>query len=216
MLTELSDRARNALLERSVEKHFSTGQILWSAGDTPQGIVLVLEGKVRIVRGRDGRQTVIHTGEPGMTLGEIPFFTRETYPATAIASEPTRCLVITHAALEHALKTEPEAAFYFLERLSHRVKELVEKLAQRSSESVQSRLSRFILDRAGRSGRKGSAFSLGMTQADLAEELGTVREVVVKELRALRNSGAIEAAGAGRYRVVSASKLRKAMNPEGG
>jgi DNA-binding transcriptional regulator LsrR (DeoR family) len=42
-------------------------------------------------------------------------------------------------------------------------------------------------------------FNLGMTQAQLAEELGTVREVVVRGLAQLRRDGIIAAAGRGRY-----------------
>jgi DNA-binding IclR family transcriptional regulator len=40
-----------------------------------------------------------------------------------------------------------------------------------------------------------------MTQTALAEELGTVREVVVRSLRGLRQLGAIESAGDGKYRI---------------
>jgi len=75
LFESLTPLGRETLLKQSVERRFSTGEILWSAGDQSQGITLVLEGKVRIVRGRGGRQLVIHSGEPGATLGEVPFFT---------------------------------------------------------------------------------------------------------------------------------------------
>jgi DNA-binding FadR family transcriptional regulator len=47
-----------------------------------------------------------------------------------------------------------------------------------------------------------------MTQAALAEELGTVREVAVRALRALRRAGLVEAAGRGRLRVINRTGLR--------
>ena len=52
-------------------------------------------------------------------------------------------------------------------------------------------------------------FSLGMTQNELAVELGTVREVVVRSLRELRESRAIASLGSGRYRVESLETLQK-------
>jgi CRP/FNR family transcriptional regulator len=171
---------------------------------------------VRIVRVNGDRQTVIHSGEPGATLGEVPFFTGDSYPATAVAAEPTRCLFLTHAAVAEAMTADPRLAFFFLRRLSLRVQSLVEKVDQNTVSSVQTRLARFILQRSQsarpaarpKSGaRKRVAFSLGMTQTALAEELGTVREVVVRALRGLRQSGAIEAAGDGKYRVVNVSML---------
>src|SRR5437763_11153221 len=95
-LESLTAAGRDTLLKQCIERRFSSGERLWSAGDPSEGIALVLEGKVRIVRVSDGRQTVIHSGEAGATLGEVPFFTGDCYPATAIAAEPTRCLFLTH------------------------------------------------------------------------------------------------------------------------
>jgi CRP/FNR family transcriptional regulator, cyclic AMP receptor protein len=216
ILDALSEAGRRSLLDRSVERSYRTGETLWNAGDTPVNLALVVEGNVRILRGSGGRQTIIHSGEPGATLGEIPFFTRSRYPATAIASEPTRCLLITYDAFRNALAADPQLAFAMLERLSARVELLVDRVSQLSGESVQARLARFILARAARSGKPQSSqvFSLGMTQLQLAEELGTVREVVVRALRSLKESGAIVSAGDGKYRVADHSKLRRLAGHE--
>jgi CRP/FNR family transcriptional regulator len=215
-LEGLTWAGRDALLEHSIERQFATGEILWSVGDRSDGITLVLEGRIRIVRGSGGRQLVIHSGEPGATLGEVPFFTGGRYPATAIAAEPTRCLFLPEAAVRRAIAVDPALAFLFLKRLSHRIEDLVERVDRLTVSSVQTRLAHFILQRhqattaSPRSRSKsgtGTVFSLGITQTALAEELGTVREVVVRALRAIRQSGAIESAGDGKYRVVNASIL---------
>lgn len=161
---------------------------------------------------------VIHSGAPGDTLGEVPFFTDALYPATAIAAEPTRCLFLTHAAVTEAMATDPQLAFFFLRRLSLRVQDLVERVDQNTVSSVQTRLARFILRRSQTAGfaarsraeaRKRLTFSLGMTQTALAEELGTVREVVVRALRGLRLVGAIESGGDGKYRVADLAILQQ-------
>lgn len=208
LLGSLSAAGKAALLERSIEKTYSSGEVLWIAGDTPAGLTLVVEGKVRIVRGSGGRQTVVHSGEAGSTLGEIPFFTRSTYPATAIASEPTRCLVITHAAFDHALRVDPGLAYVLLERLSRRVQHLVERVDNLTSHGVSARLARYLIERA--KAASTPTFSIGMTQGELAEELGTVREVVVRALRQLRESGAIVSHDRGRFAVGNIDALNAA------
>ena len=161
---------------------------------------------------------VIHSGKVGDTLGEVPFFTDSVYPATAIAAEPTRCLFLTHSAVTRAMAADPALAIFFLRRLSQRVETLVERVDQNTVSSVQTRLARFMLERSqapvvasrSRPGKaKRNTFSLGMTQAALAEEIGTVREVVVRELRELRQLGAIESAGDGKYRVSSLETLQQ-------
>jgi CRP-like cAMP-binding protein len=216
LLEGLNPAGRDALLEKSIERQFARGEILWSVGDRSEGITLVLEGRIRIVRGGGGRQLVIHSGEPGATLGEVPFFTGGRYPATAIAAEPTRCLFLPEAAVRRAIAVDPALAFFFLKRLSHRIENLVERVDRLTVSSVQMRLAHFILERyqaTNASSRsrskpgKGAVFSLGMTQTALGEELGTVREVVVRALRVLRQSGAIESVGDGKYRVMNASIL---------
>ena|SRR5690348_1140272 len=211
-LDRLSPVGRAALIDRAVEKVYAGGEYLWNAGDKASVLTLVLEGKVRIVRGISGRVLGIHSGEPGSMLGEIPFFTHSTYPASAVAAEPTRCLLISHAALSHALSIDPSVALTLLQGLSRRIAGLVARVSELSGESVQSRLSRFILERVSTRANPEtvSIFSLGMTQSALAEELGTVREVVVKALRGLREAGAIEFVGNGRYRLMDAEALRRA------
>ena len=207
-------------MEHAVEKRLTAGQILWSAGDRAESIALVLEGKVRVVRGAGGRQVVIHWDQAGATLGEVPFFTNGVYPATAIAAEPTRVLVFSHADVKRAMAVDPGIAFFFLKGVSQRIQGLVAKIDQLTANSVQMRLARYILDRQtasasvkrrSASGADGS-FSLGMTQNALAEELGTVREVIVRSLRALRDIGAIEPIGDAKYRVSSIEVLESLAN----
>ena len=218
LMEAVTPAGRDILLGHSIERRFASGEMLWSAGDQSEGIALVLEGKVRIVRASGGRQMVIHSGEVGATLGEVPFFTGGVYPATAISAEPTRCLFLTHAAVTQAMAADPAVAIFFLRRLSQRVESLVERVDQNTGSSVQKRLARFILERSqapvassrSSAGKvKRNTFSLGMTQTALAEEIGTVREVVVRTLRELRQSGAIESVGDGKYRVSNVPTLEQ-------
>jgi len=214
----LTAQGLDALLEQSVEKRIRTGEVLWSAGDPAEGIAVVLEGKIRILRGSGGRQVVIHWGEPGATLGEVAFFTDGSYPATAIAAEPTRVLILTRSAVTRALAVDSNLALFFLRRMSLRVQGLVDRVDHLTGNRVQIRLARFVLDRwriSHKSARGSgvasgtSAFSLGMTQTALAEELGTVREVIVRSLRELKQAGAIESAGDGKFRIQDVALLER-------
>lgn len=209
MFNELNETARSALLNRSVERRFSAGETLWLAGDNPRGLAFIIKGRVRVVTMIAGRQIVLHWGEEGTSLGEVPFFTDKPYPATAIAAEPTTCLFVTRQAFEDAVRIDPSIAYRLLQRISSRVETLVGRVAQLSGQSVVSRLARFILDRATRNPERlrGSPFSLGMTQSELAEELGTVREVVVRSLKSLRESGSISSHGSGKYRITNLDEL---------
>jgi len=71
---------------------------------------------------------------------------------------------------------------------------------------VSARLAEFLIGRADARGL--ATIALGMTQEQLAEELGTVREVIVRELHALRAAGLVRSLGPGRFEIVDAPALR--------
>jgi len=196
-----------ALAARATVVTAAPNEVLFVTNSEPRGWWIVLEGKVRVVRGDGARQHVVHTEGPGGTLGEVPLFTGGTHPATGIAAEPTTCVLFSRPALEAAIGDAPAIAFILARRLAERVRSLVDRLDERSARSVQSRLIEFLLARPA----QRSSISLGMTQQALAEELGTVREVVSREIRALVARGWIEPLGGGRYRVVDARSLREAV-----
>ena len=195
------------MTEGALDRSYATGAALFRAGSIPPGVFVVVTGRVRVTRARDGRQYVVHSEGPGGTLAELPFFEQGPVPATAVALEPTRCLILTRAALREIMRDDPGVAWLFLQRLSGRVRSLLEKLDQASTQSVRARLAGYLLARA--TAERAGDFSLGMTQAQLAEELGTVREVLVRSLAQLRKAGAISSAARGRYRVANLAALRE-------
>lgn len=199
------ESALQVMADRGVERRFEAAETLFRAGDTASGLMVVLEGRVRVVRQAGGRAQVVHVEAAGGTLGEVPLFAGGGYPATAIAMEPTVCAVIARESLAAAIRSSPDAAFVLLERLARRVRELVGRVDRLSLRSVSARLAEYLLSRTSARGR--AAITLGMTQQQLAEELGTVREVIVRELHALRSQGVIRAIGSGRYEVLDLAVL---------
>ena len=202
----LAPEARRALAAAPVRR-FAAGATLWAAGADPRGLFVVLAGRVRVVRAPGGRQYAVHTEGPGGTLGDVPFFAGGRLPATAMAVEPVTCLVLDRATLARAVAADPTLAFRLLERLAGRVRTLVERLDQRASTTIEQRLARLLLAR--HAAATGKPFVLATTQTEAAEELGTVREVLVRTLRRLRETGLVDTVARGRYRVRDASGLRR-------
>lgn len=215
-LSSFPRSALRVIADRSVERRFTTGDIIFRAGETAAGLMVVLEGKVRVMRRAGDRAQIVHVETVGGTLGEVPMFGGGTYPATAVAAEPTVCAVIARDVLVAAVKSNPESAFVLLERMAHRVRELVERLERTALRPVSARLAEFLIGRADARGR--ATIAIGMTQQQLAEELGTVREVVVRELHALRAAGLVRSLGGGRFEIVDAPalRLRAGEGPAGG
>jgi CRP/FNR family transcriptional regulator len=199
-LRALSDAALRGLARAAAERRYAAGAVLYRAGDAADALYLVLEGRVRVVRVmKDGRARLLHVEGAGGVLGEIPVFGGGPYPATAVATAPTRCARVDAAALERLVAECPEVARFALRRLAERARVLLARLDDLAAHTVASRVAAVVLARAR--GARGADFTLGASQAALAEELGTAREVVVRALGALCDAGAIRRTGRARYRV---------------
>jgi hypothetical protein len=81
------------------------------------------------------------------------------------------------------------------------VRRLVERLDERTAHTVEQRLATLLLTR--HADARGRPFTLAGTQAEAAEELGTVREVLVRTLRRLCTPGCSTTRRAGTTRVAS-------------
>lgn len=205
-LRDLPADAVAELAAAARERVLATGETLFAAGGASPGIVVVVEGRVRVVRDLGGRRHVVHDEGPGGTLGELPVYDGGPLPATAIAAEPTRVVVLPTDAVRRAIARHPAVATALLARLAGRVRGLVDRLDRLTARSVQQRVAEHLAARAARA--RSPIVTLGMTQAQLAEELGTVREVVVRELLALRRRGVLRGLGGGRYEVLDEAALR--------
>ena len=209
----LNAAALRTLRARSIERHFAADEVLFIAGAPSRGLFVILEGSVRVVRSRNGRQHVIHLEGPGGTLGEVPLYGGGEYPATAIAATETRCAVIGKETLRTMMVDDPQLSWRLLEKLARRVRGLVERVDALATQDVAARLAAHILARTAADGEREVA-TLHGTQAELAEELGTVREVVVRHLRVLERDGVMRRLTRGRYEILRLDALREAAGAE--
>lgn len=205
LFTGLDEGVLREIATRSRIARFGSGREIWRAGTRPKNaLYVVLSGRVHVVSERDGRPHRVHSETSGGTLGEIPLFDDEPYPSTVTAVEPTECLIIPRGALRAAIAIEPELAFRLLRGLGQRVRRLIVRLDAVVTLDVRQRLASHLL--ALREASAGETVQLEGSQAQLAEELGTVREVVVRALRDLEEERLIERRGR-RVRIVDGQAL---------
>jgi len=210
-LSALSERVARRVADASVVRRYPRRAVLFRAGDEQVALHLVLSGRVRVARrGADG-SSVLHFEQAGGVLGEIPVFGGGPYPATATAAEPVRCAVLSSHVVERLLREEPEFARFALRRLAERARVVLQRLEELSSYTVTARLAGHLATVASATTER--ELGLGMSQAALAERLGTAREVLVRSLRTLCDAGAIRRAGRSRFVVADAALLRAMARP---
>jgi CRP/FNR family transcriptional regulator len=210
-LAELSPRVVGRLAAAAVIRRYQRRAVLFRAGDAPAALHFVLSGRVRVARRVESGSSVLHFEEAGGVLGEIPVFGGGAYPATATAAEVVRCAVLAGETVERLLAEEPEFARFALHRIARRARSVLERLDELSDYSVKARVAGYLLARSALAPRR--ALDLGMSQSALADRLGTVREVVVRSLRALCDDGALRRDGRSRFVVDDEQRLRELARP---
>lgn len=170
------------------------GERIFEEGAPADGLFVVMEGRVRLVRvSRGGREQVLHSEGPGATLGEVPLLDGGGYVATAVATEPSRLLYLPREAVVDACRRHPDVALGIIRVLARRVRSFAGLVEQLSLKDLTARTAGLLLAESRAAGR--TTFELRATRDELAAALGTVRELVSRSLGRLRKAGLIRVAG---------------------
>ncbi len=194
LFASLSEGELDALAERAVERRFSPQEMLFWEGEPCAGIFLILEGSVKIFKtSPGGREMMLALETAPSTVAELPLFDGGPYPASTRAVEPVVALFINKADFQQVCRHYPDVALKVLAVVGRRLRHLVGVVESMTFGSVTQRLARMLLDAAGHAG--SDAFDLPLTHQELASRLGTVREVVSRNLARFRAEGLIRIEG---------------------
>lgn len=202
----LSAAAREQVIRAAIYRRYRAKQTLYHAGDAADGLYVVLSGKVLVVRETATHAEMLHTESAGGVLGEIPVFGGGAFPATATAVEKTHCVHLPRAVVDRLIDEEPSFARFAIRRLAARAQSLLKRIDELTATTILSRLAAYVLER---SRAEETSFTLGMSQAALAAELGTAREVVVRAIATLVEAGAIVRTGRSRFALKDRTRLSR-------
>lgn len=188
----LGDDDVRALAALARFRRFERGATLFLAGDPPEGLHVMASGACRIyvLSPQTGREVVLAVERPYRTVAELPSFDRGPYPAHAQALEDTTTLFLEQAAFDRVLLERPSIAVHLLRTMGARLRRLVGLVERLSFQEVVQRLAAYLLERAAR----GVPFDLD-TNGAIAGEVGTVPELVSRNLARLHQAGAIALEG---------------------
>lgn len=178
----VDDRQRLAAVAslRAYEK----GGLLFSEGDASDQLYTVVTGRVKVFKTTTrGTDVILEIFGPGDPVGAVAVYESRAYPATAVALEPTTCLLISRQAFFSLLETYPTMVRGLLTGLTHRLVELTNRLAELSGGRVEARLARFFLKLAldmGRPRPEGTLIPLALSRQELADFIGTTIETAIR------------------------------------
>lgn len=196
LFSGLSPDELRLLAARAVRRRFAEGELLFSEGDVCRGLHIIASGKVRIFKSSpSGREQVLAVEGPGGSVAELPVFDGGPYPASVSAVEDAQILFISRDDLRRFCLEHPEVALKMLAVVGARLRRLVGIIEELSFATVRQRLVSALVRLAQTAGARtdrGIEFQLPGTHQDLAHELGTVRELVSRNLMRLQAEGLLQ------------------------
>jgi CRP/FNR family transcriptional regulator len=199
LFATLTDVEMEFLARRTRSRSVSAGELLFSEGDPCAGLFMIASGRVRIFKtSASGREHVLAIEGPGSSIAELPVFDGGNYPASAAGVEPTDLVFISREDFRAMCLENPEIALKVLQVVGARLRRLVGIIEELSFTTVRHRLISLLLRRARSENRmtdRGLMFTLGGSHQELASQIGTVRELVSRNIARLQAQGFIEVRG---------------------
>jgi CRP/FNR family transcriptional regulator len=196
LLSGLTPAELQLLAARTVRKQLQTGELLFSEGEPCHGLHIIARGKVRIFKtSLGGREQVLAVNTPGESVAELPVFDGGPYPASAVAIESTEIAFISRRDFQAYCMEHPEVALKVLATVGARLRRLVGIIEELSFTTIRQRLITALLRLAesqGKQTERGIEFQLPASHQELANQLGTVRELISRNLMRLQAEGLLE------------------------
>ena len=187
--------------------HLPAGTVVFDEGSPCQGFPMVLQGEIRVARGSAaGRQLELYRVTPGdlcvvstsCLFGSLPL------SAQGVATQATELLVLPPPAFDRWCAHEPFRRYVF-GVFADRLADLMALAEAVAFQRLDQRLAAALL---------GHGATVRATHQQLADELGTVREIVTRLLRRFERAGLVSC-GREQISLLDAAGLRAVASAAG-
>ncbi len=193
---ELADVLANA---RVVD--LRTGTALFGAGSPCRQFPFVLHGSIRVAKVGEGRELQLYRVGPGEScvLTSSCLVGNSDYPASGTVEADARLVVLSRTAFDALMARHAPFRQYVFGLFAERLTDLMGLVEAVAFHKLDRRVAAALLGR----GR-----TVALTHQQLADELGSVREIVTRVLRGFADEGCVRL-GRGSIEITDAGALRR-------
>ena len=179
----MSEAAADEVMQVSPVKTAPAGTVLFTPGTPCRMFPLVLDGVVRVSRvGPKGRELPlyrVHAGE-SCILTASALLGDSNYPATGVVETELTAVAISNELFARLVTEFPEFRAFVFKLFAERVMDLMQLLEEVAFRKLDERLAALLVLRGS---------PVRATHQQLADELGSVREMVSRLLRSFEERG---------------------------
>ncbi len=205
-LLALESSARDILTKTARIVEAPVGTIGYREGGACGAYVMRLAGQSRVYKmSSSGREILLYRVAAGETcvITTTCLLGNSNYPASTIVEMPIRDVIIPSSAFNQLMVDSKVFRSFVMTNYGALITDLIVLLDEVAFHSLDARLAKLLLD--------VGANTINRTHQLMADELGTAREVVSRQLKRFEHKGWV-ALGRGHVEISDRSKLEKMAN----
>lgn len=192
LFEKLSDEELETLESLAVTRSYPKNTVLINEGDQANAMYFIDSGKVRVYVSDDqGKEFILNTMGEGEYFGELSLLDDEKRSASVITTEKAAFSIIYKDDFTDAIMKNPNLALSLLKNLTGRVRQLTDNIKTLALQDVYGRIRKTLMGLAEDQGDI-QVVTEKLTQQDIANRIGSSREMVARILKDLQIGGYIE------------------------
>ncbi len=194
----------------TISRH-QNASVLFNEGENADYLPIVLSGKVKMLHLLEGgKEVIIDIFEKGEMFAVPPVFDGKRFPASAVAMENTRLLLIERGKFLDLLRRSNELSFYVIGWMCGMLREKTATIQNLATAAPEPRVANVLLRLCE---RDGSDFpvKISLRRQDIAEMAGLTTETTIRVIRKLADTEIIRIQR-GKIYVDSLEPLRKFLS----
>ncbi len=182
------------VIRYSYKKRYRKNAIVITQGDKSDSFYFVLSGRLRsYIDDEQGREMTLGILEAGAFFGEIGSLGGTRRPSNVVALEDSQVSIVSRHNLERCIAKYPEVGTRIINHLVRRIESLIEEVGALVFKDVNARVARLLNQAAQSDGTR--RITPPMTQQDIANAVGSSREMISRCLKSLKDAGYLSAEG---------------------
>jgi CRP/FNR family transcriptional regulator, anaerobic regulatory protein len=189
------------MLDGAALVELPAGTSLFGAGSPCRQFPFVLRGSIRVAKIGDGRELQLYRVAPGEScvLTSSCLVGASDYPASGVVETDARLVVLSREAFDALMARHAPFRQYVFGLFAERMADLMSLVEAVAFHKLDRRVAGVLL---------GRGKVVAMTHQQLADEVGSVREIVTRVLRGFADAGWVQLAR-GSIEIVDAGALRR-------
>lgn len=191
LFSELGEEELTAIADMATTRSLPANSVVVNEGDQTNSLYIINTGKVKIyLSDENGKEVMLGIAGPGEYFGEM-VLDGGPRSASVMTLEPSKFAIIQKDDLEKYLRNHPEVALNIITHLISRIRALTDNVKSLALLDVYGRFRKLLLDLAVEEAGK-MVIKEKLTQKDMANRVGSSREMISRILRELTVGGYIE------------------------